>query len=130
MRRGTETTGVRYICLRYPGAEIRMSRDHRIVIYLDDDELETLEMLCSVEGMDRPQYIRRVLMRADECSTSSHAAPPSDDEYSMAIMRDALEDSRESRRRLEQLLAQSQTTALRVSEALPAPRVRRWWRPW
>ena len=101
-------------------------RGNRIVFYLNDEEAEQLEQVIAAAETPRADYLRQVLLSASEGTTKSISGH-------IRVLEEALQDTRQSKDRLEQLLLQSQTTVADLTRALPAPASnghRPWWRVW
>ena len=97
-------------------------RDHRVAVYLNIEEAEHLDHAVTVSGLPRADYIRQVLLGVSSSISEAH----------LKALEDALQDTRQSKDRLEQLLMQSQTTVSNLTLALPAAgeTSRRWWKVW
>ena len=113
------------------------ARKHRVTFYLNDDEQGALEHVLSESGKERADYFR-ALLESDSRSTDTGTdtgtenGTGAESSKTMQVLEDALADTRQSKDRLEQLLAQSQATVNNMTRALPAggETAKPWWRVW
>ena len=112
----------------------------RIAVYVHPAMFETIDNAIEASGKSKQEWLRGALASALEPDTSDSAYESTLELQLQAALKDntrledALADTRQSKDRLETLLAQSQATVSRMALALPAPAdssdERPWWYFW
>ena len=111
-------------------------QSRRIPVYVQPAMYDAIDSAVEASGKLRQEWIREALASALEPGTPHSESESTLEVHLQAALKDnsrleeALADTRQSKDRLETLLAQSQATVSRMSYALPAPVESSDGRPW